>query len=43
VTPALKAGDIAKARKSAAAFSGKLGGVDGLIKARSPEAGAPHA
>ena len=38
VTPALKAGDIAKARKSAAAFSGKLGSVDGLIKARSPEA-----
>lgn len=38
VTPALKAGDVAKARKSAAAFSGKLGTVDGLIKARSSEA-----
>jgi hypothetical protein len=38
VTPALKAGDIAKARQSVAAFSGKLGSVDGLIKARSPEA-----
>jgi len=38
VTPALKAGDAAKARKSAAAFSGKLGSVEGLLKARSPEA-----
>jgi hypothetical protein len=38
VTPALKIGDIVKARQSVAAFSGKLGSVDGLIKARSPEA-----
>lgn len=37
VTPALKAGDAAKARKSAAAFSGKLGSVDGLIRTRSAE------
>jgi hypothetical protein len=38
VTPALKAGEIAKARKSAAAFGGKLGSVDGLLRARSAEA-----
>jgi hypothetical protein len=38
VTPALKAGEIAKARKSAAAFSGKLGSVDGLLRAPSAEA-----
>jgi hypothetical protein len=37
VTPALKAGDIAKARKSAATFSSKLGSVDGLVRARSAE------
>ena len=37
VTPALKAGDVAKARKSAATFSGKLGSVDGLIRVRSAE------
>jgi len=38
VMPALKAGDIAKARQSVAAFSGKLGSIDGLLKGRSPEA-----
>jgi hypothetical protein len=37
VTPALKAGDIAKARKAAAVFSSKLGSVDALIRARSAE------
>jgi hypothetical protein len=35
VTPSLKAGDIAKARKSFSAFSGKLGSVQGLIKSQS--------
>jgi hypothetical protein len=35
---ALKAGDVAKARKSLSVFSSKLGSVDGLLKARSPEA-----
>ena len=37
VSPALKAGNRAKARKSFAAFEAKLPGVEGLIKARSQE------
>jgi tetratricopeptide (TPR) repeat protein len=38
VGPALKAGEIAKARKSFGAFEAKLPSVEGLIKARSAEA-----
>jgi hypothetical protein len=38
VVPALKAGDISKARKSVADFSRKLTSVDGLLRARSAEA-----
>ena len=38
VTPALKAGDFAKARKSYESFDHKWGGVEGLIKARSQDA-----
>lgn len=37
VSPALKAGNMAKARRSFAAFEAKLPSVDGLIKARSQE------
>jgi tetratricopeptide (TPR) repeat protein len=38
VPPALKAGNIAKARKSFAAFNGKWSSVEALIKARSQDA-----
>jgi hypothetical protein len=38
VPPALKAGNIARARKSFAAFNGKWSSVEGLIKARSQDA-----
>lgn len=38
VSPALKAGDIGKARKSFAAFKAKFPNVEGLIKARSQDA-----
>ena len=37
VGPALKAGDIPKARKSAAEFSAKLSTIDSLLRGRSPE------
>jgi high-affinity iron transporter len=37
VGPALKAGDISKARKSFATFEAKLPSVEGLIKMRSPQ------
>ena len=38
VTPAVKAGNMGKARKSFSAFDGKWDSIEDLIKARSPEA-----
>lgn len=38
VTPALKSGDVAKARKAYSAFDHGWGGVEGLVKSRSQDA-----
>jgi len=40
ITPALKAGDVAKARKAFAGFDHKWPSVEGLIKSRSQDAAA---